>query len=289
MSCRRRSASCGNSRHHPLVVGGDLAAVPQRDGAHLEILVDGQGREDPPALHDLCDAGADDPGRRGAGDVLAVEDDATLRHLAAVHAEQPGDRPQQGGLSRSVRTEHRHDLAVGHLEAHRSHDEHHVVVDDLHAVELEERGSSRSVAVGSAPAVREQTAFPLAVRRASTPVGTPRPGTVAAATRTVDRMSERLRLTPRAKRGMALCTSCVRGVDDRGHPGDDREILSITLLIGNRGVDLRKRRAQDGDIREARASRNREGSKGASPETVLGEGGARAEREERHRCPVTFG
>ena len=61
----------------------------------------------------------------------ALELDAALGDLAAVHVEQAGDGPQQRGLAGAVRAEDGDDRPAGDLEADAPQHQDDVVVDDL--------------------------------------------------------------------------------------------------------------------------------------------------------------
>src|SRR5439155_6712180 len=90
-------------RHDAVVRPARVRPVAAAVCPGAQVLVDGELREDAPALEDLSDAAADDRGRVGAVDALALERDCALRDLAAVHVEEPGDGAQAGGLARAVR------------------------------------------------------------------------------------------------------------------------------------------------------------------------------------------
>ena len=75
-----------------------------------------------------------EPCPRGRGDtreILAVQADR-----AAGGLEQPGNRPQRGGLAGAVGTEKRHDLAAAHGQRQIAHDRR-PVIGDAQPVEFE--------------------------------------------------------------------------------------------------------------------------------------------------------
>ena len=65
---------------------------------------------------------------------LAAVEDPALGHVAALGAQQVGDRLERGRLPGAVRAEQRDDLAFLHLQRHALQHEDHVVVDHLDAV-----------------------------------------------------------------------------------------------------------------------------------------------------------
>ena len=65
----------------------------------------------------------------------ALEDDRALRDVAALGAQQIGDRLQRRGLARAIGAEQRNETALRHGERNALQDEDHVVVDDLDIVD----------------------------------------------------------------------------------------------------------------------------------------------------------
>ncbi len=80
-------------------------------GAHREILVDGEIRENHPALRHMAKSARHDPMRRQRRDVFAEK-----RDLARLRSQQSGDRAQRGGLPRAVAADQRDDRALLDLE-----------------------------------------------------------------------------------------------------------------------------------------------------------------------------
>ena len=89
----------GEQRAHLLERRADVVAA--QVGAHLEVLVDRQVREDVRALRDEGDAAGDARLRGEGADVLAGERDAPGRER-----QQPEQRLHRGGLARTVRPDH---------------------------------------------------------------------------------------------------------------------------------------------------------------------------------------
>ena len=87
----------------------------------------------------------------------AAVEDLALGDVAALGAQQVGDRLEGGGLARAVGAEQRHDLAVLHLERDALQHQDHVVVDHLDVLQREDRG----LAHGMKTAARRR---PLVVR-----------------------------------------------------------------------------------------------------------------------------
>src|SRR6185436_17670441 len=77
----------------------------------VEVVRDGEVREDAASFGDVRNAARGDDVRLHAGDVLPVE-----RHAAPARLQQAGDRAQRRGLARAVRADERDDLALLHLE-----------------------------------------------------------------------------------------------------------------------------------------------------------------------------
>jgi len=86
--------------------GLDAVRVAPREGAHLEVLADGERREEPPSLRDLDEPPRDDRVRGDAGERLAAEPDRPGRR-----AEEAADRPERRRLPGAVRPEEGDDLA----------------------------------------------------------------------------------------------------------------------------------------------------------------------------------
>src|SRR5687767_6952859 len=87
-----------------------------------------------PPFHHLADAAAHQLSRAGAIDALAAEGDLSLGDLAALGAQQVGDRLERGGLAGAIGAEQRDDAALLDLERDALQHEDHVVVDHLDAV-----------------------------------------------------------------------------------------------------------------------------------------------------------
>ena len=68
-SCRRRSARIGKHREDAFEIGCDLVAVVAQIGAQQQVVAHAHGREQPPALRHMGDAGAHEIGRARAGHV----------------------------------------------------------------------------------------------------------------------------------------------------------------------------------------------------------------------------
>ncbi len=94
-----------------LEIGFDLA-VAARVGTGTQIVLDAELGKRPPALGHMRDSSPHDVGRVSADDLVAEE---PHRALGLDHA---GDRPQRGGLSRAVRAEDDHDLALVDTQVH---------------------------------------------------------------------------------------------------------------------------------------------------------------------------
>jgi hypothetical protein len=121
-----------------------------RVAADAQVLLDRQLGEDPPPLHHLGDAGADDVGGAETVDALPVEPDRSAPDRPAVDSEQAGAGPQSRRLTRAVGAEQCDDPALRQLQAHPLEGEQHVVVDDLQVLEHEHRSSSSKLA-GKSP------------------------------------------------------------------------------------------------------------------------------------------
>ncbi len=121
-----------------------VLAVQPRRGA--EVLLDGQGREDSPTTGNLRDAELRGGVRIGGGDVVAVEQDRTVRR-----GRQPGDGAQHRGLARAVGAKERHDLALVDVEVDT--EEHlRLAVGDVESLaRLEAVGRSISASSPSPP------------------------------------------------------------------------------------------------------------------------------------------
>ena len=83
------------------------------------------------AFHHLADTALDQGCGIEAVDALALVEDLPLRHIAALGAQQIGDRFQRRGLAGAVGAEQRDDLALLHVERNAPQDEDHVIVDHL--------------------------------------------------------------------------------------------------------------------------------------------------------------
>jgi hypothetical protein len=79
--------------------------------SELEVVGDGEVREDAASLRHVRHAFAGDDVRLHAADVLAVE-----RDLALARLEQARDRAERGGLARAVRADEGDDLALLDVE-----------------------------------------------------------------------------------------------------------------------------------------------------------------------------
>ena len=96
-----------------------------------EMLGHRQAEEDPAVVRDVREA---EPRPRGRGDtreILAAKADG-----AAGGLQQPGNRPQRGGLAGAVGAEKRHDLAAAHGQRQVAHDRRSVI-GDAQPVEFE--------------------------------------------------------------------------------------------------------------------------------------------------------
>src|SRR5437588_600981 len=130
-------------RVHPLEVLPFRAALEVR--AHLEVLLDGHGREEPPVLgHDRHPA-RDAVARRPRRHVLTVELDAPAARL-----DDAEDRLQRRRLPRRVPAEQAHELARAHLERDLLEDVDLAVVR-VHGIELEQRAVLAHASSSSAP------------------------------------------------------------------------------------------------------------------------------------------
>jgi hypothetical protein len=79
---------------------------------HQKILLDGEVRENPPALRHVADAESRDPERRPVGGRLIEDGDRT-----AARRRQPHDAAQGGCLAGAVAAEQCDELAFAHLES----------------------------------------------------------------------------------------------------------------------------------------------------------------------------
>jgi hypothetical protein len=95
-------------------------------------------REAVAALHHLDDALLDQIGRRHPVDALALVGDAALRDLAALGAQQVGDRLQRRRLAGAIGAEQRGDAALRHFERNALQHQDDVVVDDLDVLDVEQ-------------------------------------------------------------------------------------------------------------------------------------------------------
>src|SRR5690606_29039339 len=113
------------------------------EGAHLEVLLDGQAREDVVGLRDVADAAGDQLVRLHVGDVLALQ-----RHLAAADVDQPEHGLEQGRLAGAVGADDADQLALGHVQvgAVEDVDPRQVAGDQLVAAEDGVLGAAQVVA-----------------------------------------------------------------------------------------------------------------------------------------------
>ena len=72
-------------------------------------------------------------------DVLSVEHDGASRDATAVHADQPADRAQQGGLPRTVGSEQCDDLSGRHHEVDAVQHRQRIAVGDFESRDLQRR------------------------------------------------------------------------------------------------------------------------------------------------------
>ena len=106
-----------------------------RVGAGQQVLFHRQVREAVAAFHDLADAALHQRRRVELVDALAAEQDLALGDVAALGAQQVGDRLQRRRLAGAVGAQQRHDLTFPDLERDAAQDQDHVVVDDLDVVD----------------------------------------------------------------------------------------------------------------------------------------------------------
>jgi len=96
------------------IVGDLLALAAMDEGAGQQILFHGEMAETVAALHHLDDAAAHQIVGRELVDALAGIGDRTLGDLAALHAQQVGNRFQGGGFAGAIGAQQRHDAALRH-------------------------------------------------------------------------------------------------------------------------------------------------------------------------------
>src|SRR5207237_1666485 len=91
--------------------------------------------EHPAPFEHLHDAALYDLVRRQPVDPRAAELDRALRDLAALGAQEPGDRLERRRLAGPVGAEQGRDAALADVERHALEDEDDAVVDDLGVIE----------------------------------------------------------------------------------------------------------------------------------------------------------
>ena len=94
-----------------------LRDARQMRSADDEVLLDGQRRNDLPALRDMHQAQAGQLMRRPAGDDVGAE-----QQLSAPERDDAGDHPQQRGLAGPIGAEHEHELAGLDANVHVAQD-----------------------------------------------------------------------------------------------------------------------------------------------------------------------
>src|ERR1700680_1500945 len=92
-----------NGGHSPL----HEPAITDREGTEADVLPNAHGREQAPLLRHLDDAAAEDRAGALAGDGLAAK-----TNRARTRSQQAADDPQDGGLSRSVRSDNASEAAL---------------------------------------------------------------------------------------------------------------------------------------------------------------------------------
>ena len=110
-----------------------------REAGMINLFVDGQVREQRPALMHLDHAAPHDVFRIQPVDALAVEVDAAARHLALLGVQQAGDGLECRRLTRAVSSQQGHDLPRADRQRDAPQNQDHVVVDDLDVIDLEHR------------------------------------------------------------------------------------------------------------------------------------------------------
>jgi hypothetical protein len=98
-----------------------------------------------PPFKDLHQALPHDARGGEARDVVPIEQDASLRHLAALCGQQIGDCLERGGFAGAVGSEQGHDLARSHLKRHADQRDDRVVIGDVDAVDREQRRHGRNI------------------------------------------------------------------------------------------------------------------------------------------------
>src|SRR5262249_5563616 len=106
-------AQAWKSRVDLLKVILDSDGVVPDNGAKLEVLLNGQPREDLPSLRDLDEARLDDAICRRPVDPALGEG-----YLPSLGLQKPADGIEGGGLARPVAAEQRHDVSLRHRQAH---------------------------------------------------------------------------------------------------------------------------------------------------------------------------
>ncbi len=101
-----RSLQTGKETQTVLHAAVDLGAVVDREGAHLQVFLDGQRGEDAAAFRDMAHAGLHDQVRVHVGDVLVLQDDFALLWM-----DQAGDGAQGGAFAGAVGADEGDDLA----------------------------------------------------------------------------------------------------------------------------------------------------------------------------------
>ena len=119
---------------------GDLGpAVAARIRAGHQVFLDRQMAETVPPLHHLDAAALHQFRRREMLDLLALEADRALGHLAALGAQQVRNRLQRRRLARAVRAQNGDDTPAWHGQRHALQDQDHVIVDHLDIVDRQKR------------------------------------------------------------------------------------------------------------------------------------------------------
>jgi hypothetical protein len=146
----RPAAEGPRERQHLLFAAGQQAGLAPAQlaqrrevverGIHLgladhavqpEVLGHRQAEEDSAVVRDVRQAESRPRGRGDAREILAAQADR-----AAGGLQQPGNRPQRGGLAGAVGAEKRHDLATAHGQRQVAHDRR-TVIGDAQPVEFE--------------------------------------------------------------------------------------------------------------------------------------------------------
>ncbi|MCY1295639.1 hypothetical protein D9M70_449870 [compost metagenome] len=109
-----------------------------REGPGQQVFLHRQVREAVPPLEHLHQAIGDQPMRHAAPDVRAPVENPPLHDLAALGANQAGDRFEGGALARAVGAEQRDDLAFRHLQGHPAHGENRLLVQHFDVFDLKD-------------------------------------------------------------------------------------------------------------------------------------------------------